>query len=90
MDILECIFGNGICSGSSLDSHFGLVFMNTFPPKMYLNYILHHFVCSILCIHIRDICEHVNLDATSQYNGVFNIQFCSNHNLAIPLNEPDL
>ena len=41
--------------------------------------------CFILCIHIRDICEHVKLDVTIQYNDVFSIPFCSNHNLAIPL-----
>ena len=39
-----------------------------------------------ICIPIKDICEHVNLDATSQYNGVFSIQFCSNHTLASSLN----
>ena len=42
-------------------------------------------LCCILCIHIRDICEHVKLEPTIQYNGVFSTQFCSNHNLAIPL-----
>ena len=44
------------------------------------------FLCCILYISIRDICEHVNLDATIQYNSVFSIQFWSNHNLASPLN----
>ena len=43
-----------------------------------------YFLCCILCIH-RDICEHVKLNATIQYNGFFSIQLCSNHNLASPL-----
>ena len=45
------------------------------------------FVWCILYIPSRDICEHVNLDSTSQYNGVLSIHFCSNHNLASPLND---
>ena len=43
------------------------------------------FLCCIRCIHIRDICEHVKLDETIQYTGVFSIQICIDHNLTIPL-----
>ena len=31
------------------------------------------------------ICDHVKLNATIQYSGVFSIRFCSNHNLATAL-----
>ena len=41
-------------------------------------------LCCILSIHTRDICEHVKLNATIQKDVVVNIQFCCNHNLAIP------
>ena len=43
------------------------------------------FLWCICYIPIKDICEHVNLDATIQYNGIFSIQFCSNRNLTSPL-----
>ena len=42
-------------------------------------------VLHVYFIHIRDICEHVKLDAFIQYNGLFSIQFCNNHNLTITL-----
>ena len=36
-------------------------------------------------VYIRDICEHVKLNAAIQLSGLFSIQFCSNHNLGTPL-----
>ena len=66
--LLSWIFGNGICPFLVVPWILVYVFffMNLVSNLWHVNYILLTCLCCILCIHIRDICEHVTLAETLQ------------------------